>query len=208
MNEDNPTVGQTVTEIETEAECETAVPEPIPSEEPEKALTLQNSDDDTSVDPQNTPAEVKTEEKPIEDGNANARTTVEDTTEDTASLRAEVDRLRAELHEVRENAERLAAGYEELTDLFPSADLGSMPDSFRDSVRRGVPPAAAYALEMRRREVEAARAAEAQRIARESSVGGVSRRADSPLSPDEVRAMSREEVRENFSRILESMKCW
>lgn len=121
---------------------------------------------------------------------------------------AEVERLRRELAEARSAAERIVAGFEELTDLFPGADLSSMPDEFRQAVRRGVPPAAAYALELRRREVESARAAEAQRLARETSAGGLNASAPTLLSPDEVRAMSREEVRQNFSRIVESMKSW
>ena len=120
----------------------------------------------------------------------------------------EISRLRDELAREKETFSRLAEGYEELSELFPGADLRSMPDSFRENVRRGVPPAAAYALEMRRREVDADRAADAERIAREKSAGGL-RGADSSLfSPDEVRAMSRDEVRSNFGRILESMKSW
>ena len=127
---------------------------------------------------------------------------------DSERDRDEISRLREELARERETFARLADGYDELSELYPGADLRSMPDSFRDNVRRGVPPAAAYALEMRRREVDAARAAEAERLARENSAGGL-RGADSSLfSPDEVRAMSRDEVRNNFGRILESMKNW
>lgn len=120
----------------------------------------------------------------------------------------EISRLRDELARERETFSRLAEGYEELSELYPGADLRSMPDSFRENVRRGVPPAAAYALEIRRREVDAARAAEAERLARENSAGGLRGADSSLLSPDEVRAMSRDEVRSNFSRILESMKSW
>lgn len=121
--------------------------------------------------------------------------------EELKALRSEVERLRAE-------AERLAEGYAELMDLYPSAQLSSMPDSFNEAVRQGVPPAAAYALEMRRREVRAKRAEAARRSAEKTSVGKISTVDDGLFTPDEVRGMSRREVRENYGRIMESMRRW
>jgi hypothetical protein len=121
--------------------------------------------------------------------------------EELKTLRAEVERLRAE-------AERLAEGYAELMELYPSAQLGSMPDSFKEAVKCGVPPAAAYALEMRRREVRAKRAEAARRSAEKSSAGRISTVDDGLFTPDEVRGMSRREVRENYGRIMESMRHW
>ena len=121
--------------------------------------------------------------------------------EELKSLRSEVERLRAE-------AQRLAEGYAELMDLYPSAQLSSMPDSFNEAVRQGVPPAAAYALEMRRREVRAKRAEAARKSAEKASVGKISTVDDGLFTPDEVRGMSRREVRENYGRIMESMRRW
>lgn len=121
--------------------------------------------------------------------------------EELKSLRSEVERLRAE-------AQRLAEGYAELMDLYPSAQLSSMPDSFNEAVRQGVPPAAAYALEMRRREVRAKRAEAARKSAERTSVGKISTVDDGLFTPDEVRGMSRREVRENYGRIMESMRRW
>lgn len=121
--------------------------------------------------------------------------------EELKALRCEVERLRAE-------AERLAEGYAELMYLYPSAQLSSMPDSFNEAVRQGVPPAAAYALEMRRREVRAKRAEAARRSAEKTSVGKISTVDDGLFTPDEVRGMSRREVRENYGRIMESMRRW
>lgn len=121
--------------------------------------------------------------------------------EELKSLRSEVERLRAE-------AQRLAEGYAELMDLYPSAQLSSMPDSFKEAVRQGVPPAAAYALEMRRREVRAKRAEAARKSAERTSVGKISTVDDGLFTPDEVRGMSRREVRENYGRIMESMRRW
>lgn len=121
--------------------------------------------------------------------------------EELKTLRTEVERLRAE-------AQRLAEGYAELMDLYPSAQLSSMPDSFNEAVKQGVPPAAAYALEMRRREVRAKRAEAARRSAEKTSVGKISTVDDGLFTPDEVRGMSRREVRENYGRIMESMRRW
>lgn len=121
--------------------------------------------------------------------------------EELKSLRSEVERLRAE-------AQRLAEGYAELMDLYPSAQLSSMPDSFKEAVRQGVPPAAAYALEMRRREVRAKRTEAARKSAEKTSVGKISTVDDGLFTPDEVRGMSRREVRENYGRIMESMRRW
>lgn len=123
------------------------------------------------------------------------------TADELLNLRSEVERLRGE-------AERIADGYAELIELFPSAELRSMPDSFKEAVKRGVPPAAAYALEMRRREVNAKRAAEARKNAVATSFGKVDSASDTLYTPDEVRAMSRKEVRENYGRIMESMRRW
>ena len=127
--------------------------------------------------------------------------TKDTTADELLNLRGEVERLRGE-------AERIADGYAELIELFPSAELRSMPDSFKEAVKRGVPPAAAYALEMRRREVNAKRAAEARKNALATSFGKVDSASDTLYTPDEVRAMSREEVRENYGRIMESMRRW
>lgn len=123
-------------------------------------------------------------------------------------VRAENERLRAELETARAAADRLADGYAELGELFPGADLRAMPDSFREAVKNGVPPAAAYALEVRRREVERSRAEEAARLAHDASAGRIVGSAPSLYSPDEVRAMSPAEVRENYSLILDSMRRW
>lgn len=121
--------------------------------------------------------------------------------EEVLQLRAEVERLRAE-------AQSLAEGYAELVDLYPSAQLSNMPDSFTEAVKNGVPPAAAYALEMRRREVRAKRAEAARRAAADTSAGKISTVDDGLFTPDEVRGMTRREVRENYGRIMESMRHW
>ena len=127
---------------------------------------------------------------------------------DFSAEREELKMLRTEVARLRAEAQRLAEGYAELMDLYPSAQLNTMPDSFNEAVKQGVPPAAAYALEMRRREVRAKRAEAARKTAEKSSVGRISTVDDGLFTPDEVRGMSRREVRENYGRIMESMRHW
>ncbi len=120
----------------------------------------------------------------------------------------ENERLRAELEGMRRRFAELERGYAELIELFPGADLSKMPDSFSEAVSNGVPPAAAYALELRRREVFLQKVASAAESASASSAGKLGGASDDVLSPAEVRAMSRDEVKRNYSRIMESMKRW
>ena len=78
----------------------------------------------------------------------------------------------------------------------------------RAALERGIPPAAAYALEMRRREVTELKIARADRKAREQSFGRIETAEDSLYSPSEVRAMKPAEVRKNIEKIRRSMKSW
>jgi hypothetical protein len=68
--------------------------------------------------------------------------------------------------------------------------------------------AAAYALELRRLESNQKKIENANRRGREMSTGRVGRADDSLYSPDEVRAMTQSEVRENYQKIRLSMKSW
>ena len=123
-------------------------------------------------------------------------------------IRSELEDLRRRLETAERTAREISAGWRELAELYPEADIASLPDSFNADIERGIPPAAAYALEMRRREVRYARIAEADKRAREMSTGRVNGTDDGLYSPDEVRAMSPSEVRKNMEKIRRSMKSW
>ncbi len=123
-------------------------------------------------------------------------------------LQAELENLRRRLETAERTAREISAGWREFTELYPDADLNSLPDSFNADIERGIPPAAAYALEMRRREVRRVKIEEADRRAREMSSGRINRAEDSLYSPDEVRAMPPAEVRKNMEKIRRSMKSW
>ena len=123
-------------------------------------------------------------------------------------LHTELDDLRAKLEKAERAAREITEGWREFTELYPDADISTLPDSFNAALERGIPPAAAYALELRRREVEQIKIARADRKAREQSFGRIESAEDSLYSPAEVRAMKPAEVRKNIEKIRRSMKSW
>ena len=131
-----------------------------------------------------------------------------DTVDETVDLNAELDTLRRRLEVAERTAREISAGWREFTELYPDADISSLPDSFNADIERGIPPAAAYALELRRREVRRTKIEAADKRAREMSAGKISTTDDSLFSPDEVRAMPPSEVRKNMEKIRRSMKSW
>ena len=126
----------------------------------------------------------------------------------TPDLHAELEDLRAKLEKAESAAREIIDGWREFTELYPDADISTLPDSFNAALERGIPPAAAYALEMRRREVTELKIARADHKAREQSFGRIETAEDSLYSPSEVRAMKPAEVRKNIEKIRRSMKSW
>ncbi len=96
----------------------------------------------------------------------------------------------------------------EFLELYPDQSPTDLPDDVWESMRRGIPLAAAFALHERRRTriEEAARLQDAQNRIR--STGGVETSKGGYLSPDEVRAMTPAEVKANYGSILLSMQKW
>lgn len=123
-------------------------------------------------------------------------------------LQAELEALRLRLENAERTAREISAGWREFTELYPEADLSALPDSFNAAIERGIPPAAAYALEMRRREVRLSRIEAADKRAREQSSGRIIGAEEALYSPEEVRAMPPSEVRKNIEKIRRSMKSW
>ena len=128
--------------------------------------------------------------------------------DEKASLLSELEALRSRLETAERTAREISAGWREFTELYPEADISSLPDSFNAAIERGIPPAAAYALELRRKEVRLARIKAADQRARELSAGKLDPADDTLYSPDEVRAMPPTEVRKNIEKIRRSMKSW
>lgn len=129
--------------------------------------------------------------------------------ESIGSLKAEIDRLRAELEESRSVNQRVADDISEFHRLFPNVELGSIPDEVRNSVRTGIPLSASYALYEKRLDAERERieAINRQNAIRSSGAAGKNTPKEY-FSPEEVRSMSQSEVRENYKKIIDSMKKW
>ena len=131
--------------------------------------------------------------------------------EQLGMLQCELKQLREELtamKETRENFRRMTDELREFHDLYPEVSLKEIPDEVYDSMYAGIPPAAGYALYLKR---EREKQKEADRInganLRRSSGSLVAADADY-YSPGEVRAMSQAEVRKNYQKIMQSMQKW
>lgn len=123
-------------------------------------------------------------------------------------LRAEIQRLNEQLTQKQEYDARVAAQLEELGEVFPEADVKTLPDAVWESVRSGNSLAAAYALYERRMRNAAERSHTVNAKNNYSSAGKITGASPEFFTPDEVRAMSQEQVRENYSKIIRSMKKW
>jgi hypothetical protein len=123
-------------------------------------------------------------------------------------LRARVAELEEELERRDTLSARMTRECAEFEQYFPDVSLRKLPNSVWAQVRQGVPLAAAYALYERglqneRAEAERQNERNAQRTAGLPSCAGANY-----FSPAQVRAMSRDEVREHYDRIFESMRHW
>ena len=124
-------------------------------------------------------------------------------------LKKELDTLRTELEEKKKVFQRMSREIGEFSEIFPEKSVSSIPDSVWESVKAGIPLAAAYALYERKNAVRADAASRINERNGEKSTGAIGRSdTESFYTPDEVRAMSRAEVKRNYSKILESMKKW
>ena len=125
------------------------------------------------------------------------------------TLKAKLAALKSEYDEKKRAIERMSAELGEFSALFPERSVDSIPDSVWKDVKDGIPLAAAYALYEKKTALRAEAARNANSKNGELSTGSIGREStESFYTPDEVRAMSRTEVRKNYSKIIESMKKW
>lgn len=154
-------------------------------------------------------AEESASETPTADDPPAEEAQSESSPEDEISrLRGELDELRTKLSEREAAFERMSVECAEFSELYPDRPLNSVPSEVWDSVRAGIPLAAAFSYyEVRRahREAQAGIVNDNNRI---SSAGSVSKSQPDYFSPGEVRAMSAAEVRTNYQKIIASMKMW
>ena len=143
--------------------------------------------------------EEQSESDPIEADNAN----------ELEQLRTEVKALKAQLEGERAMYGRMSRECAEFSELYPDVSLSSLPDDIWDSVKKGVPIAAAYALSERKSFLARTKAETVNSANSRLSSGSVdSSSGEEYFSPAEVRAMSSSEVRANYSTIIRSMSKW
>ena len=124
-------------------------------------------------------------------------------------LEGEIAALEVELERRKAEADKAAREYTEFKELFPDADPEALTGEVLELTKEGVPLAAAYALYQKRAEKRCADAALQNAQNAGACFGSVGRSSENDyFTPDEVRAMTRNEVRANYQKIIQSMKSW
>ena len=124
-------------------------------------------------------------------------------------LEGEIALLEGELERKREETDRKAREYSEFRELFPHADPSELSSEVLAMVDTGVPLCAAYALYEKRLSVQNAAATAHNKATKRGGFGSVGRGSEEEFyTPDEVRAMTQSEVKQNYQKILRSMKNW
>ena len=57
--------------------------------------------------------------------------------DEKASLLSELESLRSRLETAERTAREISAGWREFTELYPGADMSSLPDSFNAAIEKG-----------------------------------------------------------------------
>lgn len=132
----------------------------------------------------------------------------EDTEDRVEQLRSELNRLRTEIAARDADWKRMGQECEEFRELYPEVALSALPDAVWADVRRGIPIAAAYALNERKQALTAQKAATYNQSNALRSSGALSPTESDYFSPEAVRAMTQKEVRANYQKIMRSMQKW
>lgn len=175
----------------------TITTEEIPSDEKMPTFSIESVENNPSMPEEQSLEEVEEE------------STESSEPDEISILKAELDSLKKELDEKKSAFERMNRELGEFSELFPEKAVSSIPDSVWQSVKAGIPLAAAYALYEKKTAARLDVAARVNSKNNELSTGAVGRSTtENFYTPDEVRAMSRSEVKKNYSKIIESMKKW
>ena len=198
MNFDEITIAEAIETAETVEESETVEE----TEEVEKTEKVEETEEVEGVEENEETDEAEEAEAP--DGEER-----EPDANEIAYLKAELDALKKKLADSRAFYARLEGECAEFSSLYPDVPLASLPDTIWQSVRSGVPLAAAYALEARKAELAAKKAASVNSENRNMSSGALmSDSYNDFFSPSQVKAMSAAEVRANYTKIINSMSKW
>ena len=125
------------------------------------------------------------------------------------ALRQELLELRASIESRKQREEKALRELEEFNRLYPDIDVEHLDEGVWKKVSEGLPLSAAYAIHQREQELLKEFADKINIRNANLSAGSAG---DSPrqeyYSPDEVKCMSGEEVRKNYSVIKKSMNYW
>ena len=182
----------------------------------------QTRTEQTLTEPTEMPAATEaTEGDPISDGASEVRDVSDEVRCDAPSevadeesdgeltaLRARVRDLEGELAARKQMSERIGRECEEFISYFPDVSLQSVPDEVWGQVRGGVPLSAAYAFYEKKQQKQRKDAERIRQRGASMTAGIVDAAGNEYFSPSQVRAMSREEVRQNYDRIFDSMRHW
>ena len=134
----------------------------------------------------------------------------------SAELLEEIEHLRSEINSLKNDISRREAEFErmnsechEFSMLFPDVSLKNVSDSVWEQVKKGMPLSAAYAYEERKRNLEKMRSQSINARNSEKSTGRlVGDDNGGYFSPSEVKAMDRNQIKANYSKIIDSMSHW
>ncbi len=133
---------------------------------------------------------------------------VKATEDELEGLRAENAKLSARLEEIKNLNSRIENEISEFSEMFPDTPVSEIPDSIWSEVKKGIPLSAAYARHEKRCKDAKMRAENANNAAREATSGALSGKDNDYYTPDEVKRMTAKQVKENYSKIISSMKHW
>ncbi len=123
-------------------------------------------------------------------------------------LQNELNELREQLKAERERAERIRRELEGFYECFPDRDIKTLPDEVWETVREGSSLAAAVALYEHRQRQKCEQTQRLNEQNARASTGRVGGKQKEYFTRDEVKSMSRGEVRANYQKIFESMQHW
>ena len=182
-------------------------------------ILIEATEDATVIDADTSKAELEVTEaqaEPVENDTSTPQSdpasepdSTPEATPSVEEILIELRALREELIEKKKAFEKMSRDIGEFEELYPERNVNEIPDTVWESVRSGIPLAAAYALYERKNALRADTAKSINEINNARTTGAIGREiTENFYTPDEVRAMSRSEVKRNYSKIIESMKKW
>ena len=127
-------------------------------------------------------------------------------------LKSEIDSLRQELRarDEREQANsRMLNELTEFSEYFPDVDIHNIPNEVWEQVKNGTSISAAFALNLRKMELEKKKVSDFNDKNRRMSAGSLlGGEGEKYYSPAEVKRMTPAQVKSHYDDIIESMRHW